>query len=114
MDSPERKRGRPATDHAPPEAAPGEAGAVSAEGTASGEGGEVTFAPSPSLIHHQLTLKGSWVTGLGEMEDLLEFLVRKGIRPERTVTHRFPLEETGEAYRMFDAGETAGKVVVIP
>ena len=79
-----------------------------------GEGGEVTFSPSPTLIHHQLTLKGSWVTGLGEMEDLLEFLVRRGIHPERTVTHRFTLEETGEAYRAFAAGETAGKVVIIP
>lgn len=79
-----------------------------------GEGGEVTFAPSPTLIHHQLTLMGSWVTGLVEMEDLLEFLVRKGLHPEATVTHRFSLEETGEAYRMFDQGETAGKVVIIP
>ena len=51
---------------------------------------------------------------MGEMEDLLEFLVRRGIHPERTVTDRFTLEETGEAYRAFDAGETAGKVVIIP
>jgi threonine dehydrogenase-like Zn-dependent dehydrogenase len=79
-----------------------------------GEGGEVTFAPSPTLIHHQLTLMGSWVTGLVEMEDLLEFLVRKGIHPEATVTDRFSLEETGEAYRVFDRGETAGKVVILP
>jgi threonine dehydrogenase-like Zn-dependent dehydrogenase len=79
-----------------------------------GEGGEVSFAPSPTLIHHQLSLMGSWVTGLGEMEDLLEFLARRGIHPEATVTHRFSLEETGEAYRTFGAGETAGKVVVIP
>jgi threonine dehydrogenase-like Zn-dependent dehydrogenase len=79
-----------------------------------GEGGEVTFAPSPSLIHHQLTLRGSWVTGLGEMEDLLEFLVRKDLHPERTVTDRFDLESTGEAYRAFDEGRTSGKVVVIP
>jgi threonine dehydrogenase-like Zn-dependent dehydrogenase len=74
----------------------------------------VEFAPSPTLIHHQLSLKGSWVTGLGEMEDLLEFLVRREIHPERTVTQRYTLEETGEAYRVFGAGETAGKVVVIP
>ena len=79
-----------------------------------GEGGEVAFAPSPSLIHHQLTLRGSWVTGLVEMEDLLGFLVRRGIHPERTVTERFTLEETGEAYRTFDAGEAVGKVVIIP
>ena len=79
-----------------------------------GEGGEVTFAPSPTLIHHQVTLRGSWVTGLVEMEDLLEFLVRKDLHPERTVTHRFDLEQTGDAYQIFDEGRTAGKVVVIP
>ncbi len=79
-----------------------------------GEGGEVTFAVSPTLIHHQITLRGSWVTGVGEMEDVLEFLVRKGLHPEQTVTERFALEQTGEAYRMFDEGRTAGKVVVIP
>ena len=79
-----------------------------------GEGGEVTFAVSPTLIHHQITLRGSWVTGVGEMEDVLEFLVRKGLHPEQTVTERFSLEQTGEAYRMFDEGRTAGKVVVIP
>ena len=79
-----------------------------------GEGGDVSFAPSPTIIHHQLTLRGSWVTGTGQMEDLLEFLVRKDLHPERTVTDRFTLEQTGEAYRMFDEGHTVGKVVVIP
>lgn len=79
-----------------------------------GEGGELTFAVSPTLIHHQITLKGSWVTGLSEMELLLEFLVRKGVHPEDTVTNRYPLEDAGEAYRAFDMGETAGKVVIVP
>jgi len=79
-----------------------------------GEGCEVTFAPSPTLIHHQITLKGSWVTGLGEMEYLLDFLSRKELHPDRVVTDRFPLEGAGEAYRMFDEGRTRGKVVIIP
>jgi len=79
-----------------------------------GEGGEVTFAPSPSLIHHQLTLHGSWVTGVGQMQDLLALLARKELHPDRIVTDRFSLDQTGEAYRLFDAGETVGKVVVIP
>jgi threonine dehydrogenase-like Zn-dependent dehydrogenase len=48
------------------------------------------------------------------MEDLLEFLVRKDLHPEATVTERFGLEQTGEAYRRFDEGSTAGKVVIIP
>ena len=79
-----------------------------------GEGGDVTFAPSPSLIHHQLTLRGSWVTGLGEMQDLLAFLARKELHPDRTVTDRYGLEQTGDAYRIFDEGRTTGKVVIIP
>jgi threonine dehydrogenase-like Zn-dependent dehydrogenase len=77
-----------------------------------GEGGSVTFQPSPLLIHKQLTLHGSWVTGLREMQDLLEFLVRKRLRPEATVTHRFPLVDGAEsAYREFASGRT-GKVVL--
>ena len=76
-----------------------------------GEGGEVAFEPSPLLIHKQLTLHGSWVCGLYEMGDLLEHLARKGLHPDTTVTHSFPLSETKQAYEAFDAGKT-GKVVI--
>ncbi len=76
-----------------------------------GEGGTVTFEPSPLLLHKQLTLHGSWVCGLVEMESLLEWLARKRLHPEQTVTHRFRLEEAEEAYRLFDTGKT-GKVVL--
>ncbi len=76
-----------------------------------GEGGTVTFEPSPLLLHKQLTLHGSWVTGLREMERLLELLARKGLHPEATVTHRFPLAQADQAYRLF-AGGTTGKVVI--
>jgi threonine dehydrogenase-like Zn-dependent dehydrogenase len=76
-----------------------------------GEGGTVTFEPSPLLLHKQLTLVGSWVCGLVEMEALLELLARKRLHPEATVTHRFPLAEADEAYRLFDTGST-GKVVL--
>ncbi|HEX8969812.1 MAG TPA: zinc-binding dehydrogenase [Chloroflexota bacterium] len=76
-----------------------------------GEGGSVTFEPSPLLLHKQLTLHGSWVTGLREMEQLLEFLARKGLHPETTVTHVFSLDQAAEAYRLF-AGGTTGKVVI--
>jgi threonine dehydrogenase-like Zn-dependent dehydrogenase len=62
-------------------------------------------------LHKQLTLHGSWVCGIYEMEGLLEHLARKGIHPEATVTHTFPLSETKQAYEAFDAGKT-GKVVI--
>ena len=76
-----------------------------------GEGGEVAFEPSPLLLHKQLTLHGSWVCGLHEMGELLEHLARKGLHPDTTVTHAFPLSETRQAYEAFDAGKT-GKVVI--
>ena len=78
-----------------------------------GEGGTVTFEPSPLLLHKQLTLHGSWVCGLVEMEGLLELLARKRLHPDETVTHRFALDEAEEAYRLFDQGST-GKVVLEP
>ena len=78
-----------------------------------GEGGRVTFDVSPLLIHKQITLYGSWVTSLGNMELLLERLHRWGLHPEATVTHRFGLAEAAEAYRVADAGQS-GKVVLLP
>ena len=76
-----------------------------------GEGGTVTFSPSPLLIHKQLTLYGSWVCSLPQMEDLTELLVRWKLHPEVMVTHRFPLSQAREAYELFDTGKT-GKVAI--
>jgi threonine dehydrogenase-like Zn-dependent dehydrogenase len=77
-----------------------------------GEGGSVTFEPSPLLLHKQLTLHGSWVCGINEMGELLEHLAHKRLHPESTVTHNFPLSDTKQAYETFDAGRT-GKVVIL-
>jgi threonine dehydrogenase-like Zn-dependent dehydrogenase len=77
-----------------------------------GEGGSVSFNPSPDMIHDQKTIYGSWVTSLWRMEDLVERLVRWGLHPERLVTHRFPLENAGEAYRLMASG-ACGKVAVV-
>jgi threonine dehydrogenase-like Zn-dependent dehydrogenase len=72
----------------------------------------VTFDVSPLLIHKQVTLYGSWVTSLRHMQDLLERLVRWGVHPHDTVTHRFPLAEADQAYRVADGGES-GKVCIV-
>jgi len=77
-----------------------------------GEGGEITFAVSELLIHHQISLYGSWVTSLGHMAELVERLVRWQLHPERIVTHRYPLAEAGTAYEVADGG-AAGKVCVV-
>jgi threonine dehydrogenase-like Zn-dependent dehydrogenase len=77
-----------------------------------GEGGSVSFEPSPLLIHKQVTLHGSWVCSVPQMEDLVENLVRWNLHPEVMVTHRFSLHQAREAYELFDSGKT-GKVAIV-
>ena len=74
-----------------------------------GEGGSVAFDVSPLLIHPQLTIVGSWVCSIGQMEDLVELLVRWGLRPEEMVTDRFDIAAAEQAYRLAD-GADGGKV----
>jgi len=77
-----------------------------------GEGSMVSFAPSPLLIHKQLTLYGSWVCSLPQMEELVEHLVRWDLHPDVMVTDRFTLDQAKEAYELFDSGQT-GKVALV-
>jgi threonine dehydrogenase-like Zn-dependent dehydrogenase len=74
-----------------------------------GEGGSVAFDVSPILIHPQLTLVGSWVCSIGQMEDLVGLLVRWRVRPEKMVTDRFGIADAAQAYRTADAAD-GGKV----
>lgn len=78
-----------------------------------GEGGTVSFNPSPDIIHDQKTIYGSWVTSTWLMEELVERLVRWNLHPEQIVTHRFPIERVGEAYELMASGR-CGKVAVCP
>ncbi len=77
-----------------------------------GEGGTVSFAVSDLLIHKQITLYGSWVTSIRHMADLLENVVRWGVRPDAVVSHRYSLAEADEAYRTAAAG-AGGKVCIV-
>ncbi len=77
-----------------------------------GEGNTIDFDVSQTIIHPQITIYGSWVTSTGHMEDLMEKLVAWNLKPEIIVTHRFPLEEAAEAYRVADEGQS-GKVVIV-
>ena len=76
-----------------------------------GEGGTVTFEPSRDIIHRQITIFGSWVCSVPNLEELVERLVRWKLHPDAIVTHTFPLEQAGEAYRLVAEGK-AGKVAI--
>ena len=78
-----------------------------------GEGGIVTFNPSPDIIHDQKTIYGSWVTSTWLMEELVERLVRWNLHPEEIITHRFSLEQASDAYALMASGR-CGKVAVCP
>lgn len=74
-----------------------------------GEGGTVSFAPSPLLLHKQITLHGSWVCSIDGMQQVIDFLDRKNLRPEKIITDTFTLSEAKNAYEKFASGKT-GKV----
>ncbi len=76
-----------------------------------GEGNDVQFDVSPLLIHPQITLYGSWVTSVPHMEELVQHLSLWNLHPDRTVTHRFTLDQAAEAYEVADKGQS-GKVVI--
>jgi threonine dehydrogenase-like Zn-dependent dehydrogenase len=76
-----------------------------------GEGGGVTFSPSPDIIHDQKTIHGSWVTSTWLMDELVERLVRWNLHPADLITHRFALEDVGRAYELMSSGR-CGKVAV--
>jgi len=77
-----------------------------------GEGGSVSFEVSKYLIHKQITLYGSWVTSLKHLNELVERLDRWGIHPDVTCTHRLPLTQAAEAYKLAADGQT-GKVCIV-
>ncbi len=47
-----------------------------------GEGGRVSFNVSDLVIHKQLTILGSWVCSISQMEELVERLVKWNLHPE--------------------------------
>jgi threonine dehydrogenase-like Zn-dependent dehydrogenase len=77
-----------------------------------GEGRRLDLDVSQDPIHRQLTVIGSWVTSIGRMGELLELLVRWGLHPDRTVTHRIALDEAADAYAVADGGR-CGKVALV-
>jgi threonine dehydrogenase-like Zn-dependent dehydrogenase len=77
-----------------------------------GEGNDIEFDVSQTIIHNQITIFGSWVTSTGRMEELVEKLVEWKLRPQITVTHRFSLDEVADAYRVADEGQS-GKVCIV-
>lgn len=67
-----------------------------------------------AIIGKQLTLMGSHVMPISYYWDLVAFILAHDLQPKfkRLVTHRFPITEAVEAFRVADSG-TAGKVMFV-
>lgn len=76
-----------------------------------GETGKVEFEVSADLMHHQRRIIGSWVTSLFHMEKCAHDLTEWKLWPRNAITHRFSLEQAGDAYALMASGK-CGKVVI--
>ncbi len=77
-----------------------------------GEGGDVKLDVSPDLLRRQVTLIGSWTFSAMGMLECARFIADRRIKLEEIFTHRWSLEQAGEAYRSFDT-QTTGKGVFL-
>ena len=65
------------------------------------------------MFEHELTLRFSIGDPLADRERLMQMVLARGLAPERVITHRLPLAEAAEGYRLFDT-RVATKVVLLP
>src|SRR5207302_496982 len=67
-----------------------------------GEHSQASINPSGHFLGRELTMTGARYYHISDYDDILR-LIAGGLRPERMVTHHFPLPETPHAFSLFDA-----------
>jgi propanol-preferring alcohol dehydrogenase len=75
-----------------------------------GEQPALPISPSDDLIRRDIALVGSWFYHFHEFNGMLRDF-RAGLPVARLVSHRLPLEQAGEAYRLMRAGRS-GKILL--
>ena len=76
-----------------------------------GEGGEVTFKPTPHIIHRHLTMLGSWTFSTFGLAEAAQFTSERKIPLESVITSRSNIEEAPASYEKFSKG-APGKFVI--
>lgn len=77
-----------------------------------GESRSTTINPSDQLIRKLLTVIGAWYFPIWEWDEFARFVVDRKIPVEGMITHRFPLQDAAEAFRLFDQRQTEKAVFV--
>ncbi len=65
------------------------------------------------MFERELTLRVTWGHGLDDRDRIVRMLAAGVLDPTPAITHRFPLADAAEAYRVFD-GREAVKVLLAP
>ncbi|MDA1278642.1 MAG: alcohol dehydrogenase catalytic domain-containing protein [Chloroflexi bacterium] len=76
-----------------------------------GEGGEVTYQPTPHIIHRHLTLLGSWTFSTFGLAEAARFAAQRKVPLASVITSRSTIEEAPLAYENFSSG-APGKFVI--
>jgi alcohol dehydrogenase len=85
-------------------------GTVSSVGVPSAVTGDF---PYMDFWMRDLTYRAGWANVHAYLRPLLELIAAGRLRPERIISHRMPLDQAREAYRLFESRE-ATKVVLRP
>ncbi len=76
-----------------------------------GEGGEVTYQPTPHIIHRHLTMLGSWTFSTFGLEEAARFTAERNVPLDSVITSRSTIEQAPTAYEEFSKG-APGKFVI--
>lgn len=77
-----------------------------------GESRKTEINPSDQFIRKLLTVMGGWYFPIWQWPEIVHFVVERDIDVAAMITHRFPIGEAAEAFRMFDQRETEKAVFV--
>lgn len=78
-----------------------------------GEGGEITLDASRDLNRKQLNLMGSWTFSKNQQAACAKFVADRRLDVDSLFTHSWPIDQAGEAYRLFNT-QTTGKGFIVP
>jgi threonine dehydrogenase-like Zn-dependent dehydrogenase len=65
--------------------------------------------PLGAVVHRELILFGTSIFPTSQYDEMWRFFRRHAIAPSQVVTHRFPIQDGSEAFRLADTA-TTGKV----
>jgi L-iditol 2-dehydrogenase len=70
--------------------------------------------PINSFWRNSVTITSSYAAAPRDLEEAIELIDRGVVDVEGLITHRFPLERAGEAFRMMTSGERSVKILLYP